>query len=252
MTFKAPLLSQNLIHQIAVCTAGLAIGSVVRPHYSFNLSFFDAGLKLRKIRLPEFLHTDLCIKKMSFFLRSRMYGKMLGTCCRAQIFSVPLQTFDKCDAQSGNQGRIFPIGLMPAPPAGIAKDINVWGPKCDSFIYISVFMFFVFIIFGSCLCRNRNSDLKKQRFIKSRSQSDSLRKYGSHTGPGNTMQAFIPPVILRNIQPGNLVCIKTQLRCQFFYTHLFNQFSCLFDCLLSVHIILQKKVFYYECSNHPI
>ena len=125
MSFKSPLFSQDFSHQITMCTAGLSIGPVVRTHHSLHLTFFDTGLELWKISLPELLHGDPGVKKVAFILRSGMYSKMLGTCCCAHIFTLSLQTPDKCNTQSGNQDRIFPIGLMSSSPAGITEKIDI-------------------------------------------------------------------------------------------------------------------------------
>ena len=211
MSLKSPLFSQNLHHQITMSTAWFTIGSVICAHNRFDFSFPDTGLKLRKIRFPKFFHANLCIKIVSFFLRAGMYCKMLGTRCRAQIFSLSLQTFDICNTQYCNQCRVFSISLMSTPPAGIPEEIDIGRPKCNSFINITVFMFFIFIIFGSRLRRNGNSYPLQQFFFKSCSKPDCLWKNSCCTRSCNTMQALIPPVILRNIQMWNFICVKAQL-----------------------------------------
>ena len=106
-----------------------------------------------QVGVLEIVRGDRDIEGMALGLRPVMHGEVLG---RGDDLEVPgvgtLQTGDKsCSYAAGEEG-IFPIGLLPAAPARIAKNIDVRRPQREAVEDRSIALALRLVVFGSRFC----------------------------------------------------------------------------------------------------
>ena len=233
MSLEAPLFTQDLLQRRA-CAADLAVCAVVRTHHSFDSCLFYAGFKSRQIGLFHILRIGFRIKGMPQCLRSGVNREMLGAGRRPQVSAVvasipALNSLDEPDAEPGCQERILAVGLMSSAPSGIAENIHIGRPEGQSLVDVPVIVCRLRIVFRASLPRDAGADFLHQILVKSCRQANGLREHGCGSGPGNAMQRFVPPVILRNIQSRNGRRVIAQLRGLFLQRHSGYQLLCAFS-----------------------
>src|SRR5438128_1279966 len=93
---KAPFSAQNIRQQSLVCTAGLAVRSVVSAHDGSCLAFHDSGAKRRKICLSQISFPDFGVETVPFRLWSTVHSVVFGCGDHFQVTRIiALQTFHK-------------------------------------------------------------------------------------------------------------------------------------------------------------
>ena len=134
-------------------------------------------------------------------LWTRMNSIVFCTSCRFQIERIiTLQSMYVCSAQRTCQERILTISLHTSTPTRVTKDIHVWRPKRKTSILRIILQLLCYIELSTTLCRNRITNLLDKLRIKSGSQTDWLRKYGSTSVSPHAMKRFVPPVIWFDVQ----------------------------------------------------
>ena len=89
---------------------------------------------------------------------------------------VTLESFDECHTETAGEIWIFSISLLPASPAWVAKDIDVWLPKRKTVKPVVVTMSLCFVVLRPRLVGDHRGDAVDQRRIKCGSESDRLRE----------------------------------------------------------------------------
>ena len=103
--------------------------------------------------VSQILFIYSCVKAVALILRTTMYRKMFGTCCRLQIILiVSLQSHNIAYTKSACQIGIFSKCLMPSSPSRIAENIDIWRPESQSFVNILVVPLLLHCKLCPCLC----------------------------------------------------------------------------------------------------
>src|SRR5262245_55163390 len=127
MSLKIPFPSENLFYEQLAGTAGFTERAVVGAHHRFNICIsykFLEGGQIRIVQLP-FCHNG--IEYMTVFFGARMDGIMFSTRRGFEILGmVALQAAHECRSHLTCQEWILAPGFLPASPAGVAEDIDVW------------------------------------------------------------------------------------------------------------------------------
>jgi hypothetical protein len=161
---------------------------------------------------------DLSIEGVAIGLRAAVHRKMLGG---GHQFEVPrviaLQAAHEHSAQFTGQKRILAVGLLTAPPARIAKKIDIRRPEGQALIDLAFPLAQKVVMLGARLIANRLRDAMVMADIPGCRKANGLGKDRGLAGAGDAVQAFVPPVISRHPKPRNRWSIKHHLR------HLFRQ-----------------------------
>src|SRR5262245_5627829 len=141
---------------------------------------------------------------MTFWFWSTVHCIVLG---RGDDFEVTgvvsLQSFHKRYAHARGQIGIFAIGFLAASPPWIAKDIDVGTPKGETFVSAALALADKFVVLGACFRGDNISDLEHQIGIPGSRETNGLRKDSGITGSCDSVQCFVPPLVLRNTQALN-------------------------------------------------
>src|SRR5207247_3775954 len=108
---------------------------------------------------------------------------------------VALQSLDKFDSEPAREVRIFAVGFLAAPPARIAKDIDVWRPEGETIKPAPIPSPLRLVILGSCLFRDDSRDTADQLRVEGRAETDGLREY-CRDAESDAVQRIVPPVVL--------------------------------------------------------
>jgi len=155
---------------------------------------------------------------------------------------ISLETLDERHAHAAGQERILTVGLLPATPARIAEYVDIGGPKGQSFVYPAVPLTHEFVVLcpGLVGCGNRHP--VNQAGVPCRSHADRLGEYRRHAGPGDAVQALVPPVVRGDAQSLNFWCVVHHLRHFFLECHARYEIVCsLLKGTLGIEI--QRRVF---------
>src|SRR5216683_8167091 len=102
--------------------------------------------------------------------RRRDCPKVFGVC--------PLYASDELSRESAGKVRILSQSLLAASPSGIAEDVDVWGPECQSIVAAGVSFPLCLVVTCPRLYANRLSFLAKQLRIPRGSHTNGLREHG--------------------------------------------------------------------------
>ena len=127
-----------------------------------------------------------------------MNSKVFGSGYYLEISRIiPLQPLYKSLPQLAGEVRIFAIGLVAAPPAGVAKNIDIGRPKRQPLIQTSLSPADKLVVLGTCFIGCNHPYLLDQLSIPGSRHTDSLRKNRCVASPGNAVQTLVPPVVGR-------------------------------------------------------
>jgi len=154
-------------------------------------------------------------------LGSTVDGIVLGCGDKLQVFRVgTLQAAHERDAKTGGQVGAFAIGFLSAAPAGIAKNIDVGRPWSESEVLPPVVLPQGLMMLGAGFVGNDFRRAGDQLDVESGGHADGLGKDGRAPGASHAVQAFVPPIISRDIEPWNGRRLVEHLRDLFRQSHL--------------------------------
>ncbi len=168
IALEAPFLAQDIRKQPRIGTCGLAIHAVVGAHHGVSAALADGGFEMRQIGLAQVAFIDHGIERVARRLRAAVNGEVL--CCGdgLQIFRiVALHAFDERDRQTAGEKRIFAIGFHAAPPARIAKEIDVGSPEGEALIDIVLSAADVFVVIATRMKRTMRDKCGDIVFVES-------------------------------------------------------------------------------------
>ena len=234
MAFKAPLAAEPAL-QVLGGAAGLAVGAVVRAHDGLHLGFLHQGLEGGQIGFLHVLFGGHGVKLVAEGFRPGMDGEMLGAGGGFEAVPVPLQALGVGYAHPGGQVRVLPEGLLAAAPAGIAENVDVRAPEGEALVNIPVAVGGGGVVLGAALGGGDAAQLFDQLVVKGCAQADGLGEHRRRAGAGHPVQGFVPPVILRHVQPRDRRGIVNQLGRRFLQGHAADQGFRLLSCCFAVH-----------------
>src|SRR5215470_3851210 len=157
-----------------MCTrAGrLTVYAVVSTHHGGSPRFHDSGTESRPVGLTHVAFACGRVKTMALGLWTRMNRVVLGSGNDFQILRiVTLESFNECHTETAGEIWIFSVSLLPASPAWVAKDIDVWRPKRKTVKPVVVTTSLCFVILGPRLVGDHHGDAIDQWRIKCSSES---------------------------------------------------------------------------------
>jgi hypothetical protein len=112
-----------------------------------------------------------------------------------------LDAGDILDRDARGEERILAVGLLPAAPARIAKDVDVGRPETQPVIGLAAFAVTDgLVILGPGLVGDDLPDLVDQRRVPRRGHADGLRKNGGVTFARHAVQGLAPVVVGGDLQ----------------------------------------------------
>src|ERR1700749_910671 len=112
-------------------------------------------------------------------LRSAMHRVVFRRGDRAVVASVfALHPCDKGNSHASSQERVFSVCLLPAPPARIAKDVDVRRPKIKSLKHVAVTSPDVLRVLDSSFRTDGDGHIVNTGRVESRCQADGFGKFG--------------------------------------------------------------------------
>ena len=111
---------------------------------------------------------------------------------------VSLQAFHYGNAHPFCQVRIFSIGFHATSPTGITEDIDIRGPEGQAFVAVVFFILLILMVFGTGFVAYHRECLIQCVVIKSSRHRDCLWENGRFSGTCDTVQGFVPPIVLGN------------------------------------------------------
>src|SRR5579859_4389610 len=118
--------------------------------------------------------------------------------------------------------RIFAVGFLAAAPAWIAKDIDIGRPEIESLEeHVGAIFANGLGVLNAALSTDDFSHLVNSRRIKCGCETDGLGEFG-RAAVNNAVQSLAPPVIRRDIEPGDGPGLVNELRCLFLESHAVN------------------------------
>ena len=103
-------------------------------------------------------------------------------------------------AHYGCEERIFAIGLLASSPTRVSEDVYVRCPEGQSIVLLVQSFPDCLIVFCTSLIGNHGECPQVLFRIEGCRHTDGLRKYGCYTGTRNSVQGFVPPVVVRNAE----------------------------------------------------
>src|SRR5215472_1146022 len=167
------------------------------------MAFDNRRAKRRKVGVLLIVLADVNVRKMACRLRAAVDGEMLRRRDDAIVMRmITLHTSNKSHGHARAQEWILAVGLLSAPPAGIAKDVDVRRPKIETLKDVRVTSAFVLSVFDPALDANRRRHLMNARYVERRRESDRLGKL-CRPVHRDTMQCLAPPVVCWNVEARN-------------------------------------------------
>eukprot|EP00962_Isochrysis_galbana_P046641 scaffold18809_cov102-Isochrysis_galbana.AAC.4 len=131
----------------------------------------------------------------------RVGAQVLEAGGRLQIDPVlPLQTTHVGGCVLASDGGVLPRRLVPAAPARVAVHVDVWRPQRQS--VVPPWDGPVVVLAAGLGARHVAHQVEKA-LVERRGQPDDLRKGGGHARSRHAVQRLVPPVVPRDLQPGN-------------------------------------------------
>ena len=199
---KAPLLAEDLLQEGRAGAARLAVGAVIGAHHRHRPALAHAGLKVGQVGQAQVALAGDGIKGVPVGLGAAVHGIVLG---RGHQFQVPvivaLEPLDKGHAHPRREVGALAIGLHPAPPARVPKNVDVGCPKGQPGIDLADAASQRLVVLGPRLVRDGRRDAAHQVDVPGGGQADGLREHGGYACPPHAVQALVPPVVLRDAQP---------------------------------------------------
>ena len=130
-----------------------------------------------------------------------MHREVLGRRHRLQVSRiVALQAAAKGHGQARGEKWALAVGLVPASPARIAKDVDVGGPERESLVQAAVAFARVLVVLGARLVGNRRCHFVQPRDIPHGGQADGLGKDRGNSSPRHPVQPLVPPIVRGHAQ----------------------------------------------------
>src|SRR5262249_59389091 len=121
-----------------------------------------------------------------------------------EVFWVAtLKTFYELNTHSRGQIRIFAIGLLTSSPSRISEDVDIGTPECQSFVSSVIALTNRVVILCARFGGDHIRNAMHQISIPGSSESAGLREAGRDTSARDPVEAFIPPIESRDVQPWN-------------------------------------------------
>ena len=138
-----------------------------------------------------------------------MNGKVLGTgeqlaiLAHAEIFAVIAYTLQATYDGKTHLRReigILAVGLLPAPPSGIAENIDVGRPEREALVTLDVARTLGLLRFHTGLIADSRKDLVQQGIVPGGCHTHGDGEDGGKAITPYTVQGFVPPLELGDAQ----------------------------------------------------
>ncbi len=213
VALESPSIAQRLLQQQRAGRRRLAIHAVVGAHDCGDLALLHQRLERGQVGVVEILLARMHIEVMSIGFGPAMHREVLRRRVHLAVLRiVALQTAHERDAHACGQPGIFAIRFLTAPPARVAKDVDVRRPERESLISPTQSTSRELMMLRACLIADRDRHLLHQISIERCGQPDGLRKHCRSTRAGHAVQRFVPPFVLRYSEPCDRRRVVAELR----------------------------------------
>ncbi len=196
-TLELPCLAQMLLEQHGVVAGSLAVDCVVGAHDGFHMSVDNRGAKGRKVGLFEVAGRDIHVEGVPLRLGAGVHGEVLAGGHRFGVVRIAaLHAFDEGAPHASGEERIFAVGLLPAPPARVAKDIDIRRPEGQPVEDAVIALALRLVELGAALGGDDVAHLVDDRRIPRRGHADGLREDGRVAGAGDPVERLIPGLVV--------------------------------------------------------
>lgn len=136
LPLESPFVS-GFAQQIAPGASRHAVDLIVGAHQAARLAFLDAAPKRRLEGVGHVLVSHLGIERVPVEgapLLEVVRGVVLaaGGEHEGAVVALGLEAGDVLDGVGGGEGGVLAGGLLAAAPAGVAEDVDVWGPEGEA------------------------------------------------------------------------------------------------------------------------
>ena len=130
-----------------------------------------------------------------------VHGVVLGCSHGFQVLGVvALKPENELRRHAAGQVGVFAVSFHAASPARVAKEIDVGAPEGEALIDIALAAADELMMLGARFIGDGGGNAEEQVRIPGGSQADGFREHGGAAGARHAVQAFAPPVVLRNAQ----------------------------------------------------
>ena len=141
-----------------------------------------------------------------------MHREVLARGHRAQVVHIAaLNPGNKGHAKLAGEKRILAIGFLAAPPAWIAKDVDVGRPERQSIKNAMVALALRLVVLAAGLGRDDVAHRVHQRGVPRCAHADSLRKDRRVAGARHSVKRLIPRLVVGNAKPRDGCCPVLEL-----------------------------------------
>src|SRR6266568_7437342 len=132
VAFEAPFVAQSVKEKV-ICAGRFAAHRVIGAHDRIGPAFHDRGAKRGSIGVRQIVEGYRHVKAVAKNFPAAVNGEVLGCEYGLQIVRVvALQAGNECHADAAGKKWIFSVGFLAAPPARVAKDVDVGRPKGET------------------------------------------------------------------------------------------------------------------------
>ena len=212
VALEAPLFAQALLEEVGAGAAGHAVHRVVDAHDGTGLAFRDRRLERVQVGVDQVVLADLGVEGMAQRFRAAVHGVVLRRGDGLQVTRiVALHALDEGDAHAAGQIRIFAVGLLTAPPAGIPEDVDVRRPviQVGDAAGSGAWRHFGhgrlahrLVVLGARFGGDDVGHPVHQLGIEGGAEPDWLGKHGG-AALGDAVQGLVPPVVDRHAETRN-------------------------------------------------
>src|SRR5436190_1811493 len=130
ISLEMPGPTQRMLQQELIRAGRLTIDCVVGAHDGIGMAFDNRSAKCWRVRVQLVMLADVNVGKVTRGFRPAVNSEMLRCGDNSKVVRiVSLHSGDERHSQAPAQEGIFSIGLLPAAPAWVAKDIDIRGPE---------------------------------------------------------------------------------------------------------------------------
>src|SRR5579862_3692095 len=201
---KAPVAAENVAEKHFAGAGRDLVDGVVGAHEGIGAAVGDGGAEGGEIGVPEVVFGGVDVGLVAGGFGAAVDGVVLGSGDGAQVVGVvALDAFDECGSETGGKEGVFAVGFLPAAPARIAEDVDVWRPDGEAVEAVVHVVADSVVVLGAGFDGDDVADAADQGSVPGGGIANGLGKHGGESGARDAVEAFVPPVVGGDVEAGN-------------------------------------------------